>query len=103
MHQLQEEELFILGETHFARIGKHYVGVAIAIRHIVDHHVVHHAGFAVLLLYKEVIALNLVVECLLWNIKFGRFLAHREQKAPHFHLRLGQDIILEEKGTHRNE
>ena len=91
--------LLVVGHLQLARVGQNNHGVVKTGRHVVNHHVVEHAGLVIFLFYIEVVAAYLVVEYPLGNIELGRLLPHRVEQGPHLHLRLGQYVVLEKEGT----
>ena len=106
LHHVKIEITHIGSERQPSRIGKQDRGIVATLRHVIDHHVMEHTAILVLRLYEDVIARDLVIKCPLRYLQFGRFLLRREEECPHLHLRLGQNIILEEEGPdchHRDE
>ena len=90
--------LLVFRHFHASFRGPDDVGVLKSFGEVVDEQILHHAGFAVLLLDVDVVPVDVAIEHSFGDVQFRRCLLHGHQQCPEFHLCLGGDDILEVEG-----
>ena len=102
-----EKEVSLIGcHAHLAGIGKDNRRVLKSARHVINHHVVQHAGLAVLAFDIQVVTGYLVIEHPLGNLEFGRLLSHRVEQGVHLGLSDWEHVVLKEEragGNHHHQ